>query len=276
MGSKQAIIAVVIAVLAVVLLVVVWQSLSRAPSSASSPGRLSQPVAGTPDADATWHRDMSTSFGSEDAKVVVAALIPVDQSCVAGTVKALRQLGAMYPKHLFVALLDLEATSVGDEEPRNVTFRGVDASNTAAVRKVLGLPPLDADDKQDAAESGDHLTMENLLDVIDAREKKSRDGGDTDASGIASYCATITINGEMSFAVPSGAEGKTRDIVLSGPHGNLYTGTDLKAAVEFAIEKQYGALPEPSATWSEIEADAAFAAPKPLYPDRRPVPKAEM
>jgi len=273
MESGKAIVIAVVALLVVSSVMFVALSTFRASAPPDSHRDLNESVPG-PTTVQPSTKDRSAALGSEGARVVVVAFIPVEQDCVAGTVKALRQLVAMYPEELFVALRDLEAMEAGGQPHRNITFRGIDPANASELRKILGLPAMETDGQKDASESGDHLTMENLLDVMDAQEKDSSADTD-DTTGIASYCASITINGEMSYNEPAADGKEARAVIFSGPHGNLYTAADLKAAVEAHLRKQYGDLPERRAQWADIPVDTVLSTPKPLYPGRRETGSAE-
>lgn len=246
--------------------------------------RQPQPPSVSPKADA--HCDQTTTLGSEQADVVVVAVIPLGQACVAPTVQALRQLVDMYPQELFVALVDMETEFTrGFTAP--VSFRGIDPTDTAELRRVLGYPP-DEDAPEDEEETGappaERAPPTPATDLLAAIEQKERESADDPGMGAdetpvaelsserrsALYCASIAVNGDTLFEVPGGAGEEARQVVLSGPHGTLYTAADVKAVVEATIGQRYGALPEPRQAWTPIAYEPVPGGATPLFPENRP------
>lgn len=233
--------------------------------------------------EADAHRDLTTTLGSEQAEVVVVAAIPVGQSCVAATVQALRQLVRMYPDELFVALIDMEA-EFEHGTPTPVTFRGIDPTDTARLRQMLGYEPEEDTDEagteESPAEQAETPQAGDLLAVLERKEREAAEdpgmnqdeppaaeGGGPPGPGL--YCAIVTVNGDMEFEVPGDTDGEVRQMVLSGPHGILYTADDIKAVIETVIKERYGAIPEPREAWTPI-AEEAEPGGEPLFPNRRP------
>ena len=215
------------------------------------------------------HQDLTTAFGSEDAKVVVVAYMPIAQECVASTVRTLRQLGGMYPEHLFIALVDMEAEGY----PKNITFRGCPVSDTAGIRKLLGEAPKGEKEEKpkasaDTASRSGSDVLKDAMAALDKEPAKTAEqlAAEDENRTPKSFCAVISINGDYHFSFSGDADGGKKDVIFSGPHGTLYTSEDLKRAVEDTIIRKYGALPKPRIPWVQVPDALEGRKPVPLRP----------
>lgn len=219
------------------------------------------------------HTDLSTTFGSENAKVVAIAFIPVGQECVHATVQALRQLSGMYPEQLFVGLADMEAVSPA----AGLTFRGHELSDTPAILKEIGeSPPPDLDnvpsaetmDEPPADDTDPDAALKGVFAELERNPPKTSEQmlAEERNAEPEGFCALISINGRSRFELPTGHPGEAREVYLSGPHGTLYTAEDIRAAVETTIERQYGTLPAPRMPWAGVQDVMAGREPVPLRP----------